>query len=101
LPFAKDFGEPSGSASSLSSASLIGSSDERDLPDAQNQKVWVVQQEQFVYERPFSSSTVVTRLEPGTRVKVRSLDARWLQISEPYQGFIQSRFLSPLTEKDF
>jgi predicted Zn-dependent protease len=101
LPVSKNFPEPVGSPSSLPSASLLSSSDELSLPDAQDQKVWVVQQEQIVYERPFFSSTVVTRLGAGTRVKVRSLDGRWLQISEPYQGFIQSRFLSPLTEKDF
>ena len=57
---------------------------------------WIVE-EPFVSvrEQPKAGSAEVGALRKGTAVKVRRELWRWLEISEPIPGYIESKYLSP------
>ncbi|MCI5065890.1 M48 family metalloprotease [bacterium] len=66
------------------------------LPDEAG-PIWVAAEESVpVYTRAEKSAQQVGTLRKGERVVVRTQLRRWLQITSPYEGFVESPRFSPL-----
>ena len=71
---------------------------ESDITGIKNhsEEIWITQEQDIpVYSKPDKESAVVNRLAYQSKVNVRTIRGRWLELSSPVQGFVLSRNLSP------
>ena len=79
------------SGSRSTAASGLGSD-----PRPIGNETWIVQEnEVLVHKDPDSRSEVIERLALNSKVNVRSIRGRWLEITDPISGFVQSNQLAP------
>jgi predicted Zn-dependent protease len=62
---------------------------------AQGEKWIAVEKDVPLHEKPNESSTEIGEVPRGSTVGVKQRLRRWLSLSPPYEGFVESRFFAP------